>query len=133
MTPEARTHLEPVPESASSARRFVRDLLVAWDCDDPDEIAVLLTSEVVSNAIRHAADQFGVEMLVDLDDDRVRIEVRDRGAADPIMRSADSASTGGRGLLLVDALARRWGTERDLEGKVVWFEVEARRRRPQSS
>jgi anti-sigma regulatory factor (Ser/Thr protein kinase) len=129
VTPEARAHLPAVPESARVARRFVRELLAVWDCDDPDDIAVLLTSEVVSNVIRHAVDELGIDLRVDLADDSVRVEVRDPATTEPQLRSPDSGATSGRGLLLVDQLARRWGSIRDEAGKVVWFEVPANRRR----
>lgn len=130
VTPAARTHLEAVPGSAGAARHFVRDLLVAWDCDDPDEIAVLLTSEVVSNAVRHAADELelGIDVLVGLDHDVLRIEVRDGGPGEPRLQRPPEDAVGGRGLLLVDALARRWGADRKVTGKVVWFELPIRRR-----
>lgn len=130
MTPAARTHLDAVPESAGEARRFVRDLLSAWRCDDPDDVAVLLTSEVVSNAVRHAGDPLGIELLVDLSDDVLRFSVHDGGAGEPLVQDPSEGAVGGRGLLLVDALARRWGADRDLTGKVVWFELAASRRQP---
>jgi anti-sigma regulatory factor (Ser/Thr protein kinase) len=128
VTPAARTHLDAVPASAGAARHFVRDLLVAWDCDDPDEIAVLLTSEIVSNAVRHAADELGINVLVGLTDDVLRIEVHDGGPGEPRMQRPPDGAVSGRGLLLVDALARRWGADRNVTGKVVWFELPARRR-----
>lgn len=131
VTPAARTHLDAVPDSAGAARRFVQDVLAAWDCDDPDGTAVLLTSEVVSNAVRHAADELGIDLRLDLADDVLRVEVHDGGAGDPQLQHPPHGSLGGRGLLLVDALARRWGADRDSTGKVVWFELQARRR-PQS-
>ena len=130
VTPAASTHLSAVPESAGEARRFMRDVLAAWDCDDPDDIAVLLTSEVVSNAVRHAADELGIDVLVGLGDDVLRVEVHDGGRGEPELQDPEQSATGGRGLLLVDALARRWGAKRDVTGKSVWFELPARPRQP---
>jgi len=128
VTQAARTHLDAVPGSAGAARHFVSDLLAAWDCDDPDEVAVLLTSEVVSNAVRHAADELGIHVLVGLEDDVLRIEVHDGGAGEPRLQRPPDGAVSGRGLLLVDSLARRWGANRHVTGKVVWFELPARRR-----
>ena len=133
MTPRARTDLDPTASSAKAARDFVRRVLDAWDCDDPDEIALLLTSEVVSNAVLHAATRLALD--VDLDDDVLRISVHDGSPRPATMRDPEAGTPGGRGLLLVDSLARRWGSDVEQEGagKVVWFELAAsRRRRPAS-
>lgn len=129
MRPGATTHLASVPESAAEARRFVRDLLTSWDCADPDDVALLLTSEVVSNAIRHAASEEGIDLVVDVAGDVLRVEVHDTGDGEPVMGEPEVGAVGGRGLLLLDALARRWGAVRKAGGKVVWFELPAEPRR----
>jgi anti-sigma regulatory factor (Ser/Thr protein kinase) len=128
MSLEARTELDATPASAAAARTFVRDLLAAWDCDDQHDVAVLLTSELVSNAVRHAATRLALEVQADPNAEVVRIAVRDSDGRLPIRRDPGADATGGRGLLLVDALARRWGTDVEDEGKVVWFELDAQRR-----
>jgi anti-sigma regulatory factor (Ser/Thr protein kinase) len=89
----------------------------------------LLTSELVTNSVRHAA--LGPRQLIRLrvlvTDRTVRIEVVDGGAGLRVaMRGADS--TGGWGLRLVDALADRWGGARD-HGAHVWFELDRARAR----
>jgi anti-sigma regulatory factor (Ser/Thr protein kinase) len=122
MASEARTELDATPASASTARAFVRDLLAAWDCDTEEDVAVLLTTELVSNAVRHAATRLALDVRRG-DDDVVRVEVRDGDVRLPELRRPDVDATGGRGLVLVDALARRWGAEADGHGKVVWFEL----------
>lgn len=128
MSPGARTELGATVGSARAARDFVRRTLDMWEVDDPDEVAILLTSEVVSNAVLHAATRLALD--IDLDDEThiLRIGVRDGTSRPAAVRVPDAGATGGRGLLLVDQLARRWGSEPDGAGKVVWFELAARRR-----
>jgi len=123
--PAASTRLPPRPSSAAEARAFVRQFLTANERVGDEEVAVLLTSEVVSNAILHAATDVDVGVSL-TPAGAVRVEVRDSAAGLPAVRAIDAEDTGGRGLFLVDALARRWGTEPSSGGgKVVWFEVDA--------
>jgi anti-sigma regulatory factor (Ser/Thr protein kinase) len=89
-------------------------------------VAVLLTSEVVSNVILHAGPHGrGSEVVVGLNQtaDRVRVEVGDSHARFPILGDGAVDKLSGRGLLLLDALADSWGVTPDGSGKVVWFEV----------
>jgi anti-sigma regulatory factor (Ser/Thr protein kinase) len=86
----------------------------------------LLTTEVVSNSVRHAAvgSDGWVSSTVSLTSERVRVEVRDSGApsAIPRLRTPDYADGGGFGLFLVDQLAAGWGVEQE-PGLCVWFEL----------
>lgn len=111
-------------ESAVIARWFVGDVLQAWAVDeDPREIAVLLTDELVANAVRHAHRT--IRLTVRVTDDAVRVEVFDDSHREPRLERSDQWSTSGRGLQLVDALSRAWGVvgaDGDL-GKTVWFEL----------
>jgi hypothetical protein len=116
-------------ESPGAAREFLRRVLAAWDCEDPDEVAVLLTSEVVSNAVVHAATRLALDVCWDDDGQTLRVEVRDGDVRPPRNRHPSVDAVGGRGIMLVESLARRWGSEPYGEGKVVWFELNARRRR----
>lgn len=117
--------LEPTAHSIRSARAFVADLL---DHDDVSirEIVVLLVSELVTNAVQHGGP-YGPTATVDLQvearSDLVRVEVTDAGSGDP--RPGDGAidRPAGRGLMLVEALATRWGCDRLPAGKTVWFEL----------
>lgn len=127
-TPEIATELDASPESAAVARRFVREVLDAWDCDDPDDVALLLTSEVVSNAVRHAATELAVRLRLEDDWTTLRVEVTDADGHLPEVQAPSDDATGGRGLLLVESLARRWGADATPAGKVVWFELGTRRR-----
>lgn len=85
------------------------------------EHAVLLTSEVVTNALRHGTGQ--VRVGCDADDAIVRVEVGDDERGRPRVRRADTDEESGRGMFLVDALASAWGVTDTAHGKVVWFEV----------
>lgn len=128
MSADARTDLDALTTSPRAARDFVRSVLDAWDCDDPEEIALLLTSEVVSNAVLHAATRLALDVGWDEDAGVLRIEVRDGSPDVPEVMVPSPGATGGRGIFLVDRLARRWGSRPEPDGKVVWFELAARRR-----
>ena len=81
--------------------------------------AGLVTSELASNAVRHAATPF--EVLVDLAGGRVRIEVRD--GSERLPRQEGPNGSTGRGLVVVDRLASAWGSAPSGRGKVVWAEL----------
>ena len=106
-----------------SARTLVRDLCATASIGPQAvETAVLLVTELVSNAIEHG----GGYALVDADVDRTRLRVCVRDS-DPRLPSAQLAAIDaerGRGLLLVDALSSRWGAAPRDDGKVVWFELD---------
>lgn len=111
------------------ARRFVRATLVgqAWRGDI--EAAVLLSSELVANALCHAHSP--CRLSVRVDGSRLRIEAADADPAPVVLVRPGPYSPKGRGLVLVDALASAWGSRVDPgEGKTIWFELSARPGRP---
>jgi hypothetical protein len=110
------------PEVVGAARALVRLVLDLWDCDDPDDAGALLTSEIVTNAVRHAAGVLAMQLDLSLVDGIVRVAVEDSTSARPVVRAPSADALGGRGLLLVDALAAQWGSTPTDRGKVVWFE-----------
>jgi anti-sigma regulatory factor (Ser/Thr protein kinase) len=114
--------LPPEPESVRRARRaLARSGLDA----DIDHTVSLLTSEVVTNALTHAAEHGEIQVAATVAPGFARVEVLDRGPGfDPAVRH----EARGFGLRLVEKLATRWGVERGA-GTVVWFEVDRRRRR----
>jgi anti-sigma regulatory factor (Ser/Thr protein kinase) len=119
---ELSTVFPSVAPSAASARRFVAAALRRWGCpDDFVELVLLLTSELVTNAYRHAGTETRVS--VRLDGECARIEVRDVGRGEPELRPIDTDRVDGRGLQIVDALADRWGSHSNAGGTVVWFEL----------
>jgi anti-sigma regulatory factor (Ser/Thr protein kinase) len=115
--------LPPTTDSVRLARRFVRERLNDSGCDV--DTAVLLASEVVTNAVLHGRSD--VRVAVEDLGDTARIEGSDDSARSPRMNRFHVESATGRGLRLVEQLAVRWGVAPaaagDGDGKVVWFEV----------
>lgn len=107
------------PESVSEARRHVRHVLKAQPRELVD-VAELLTSELVTNAIRHGAT--GFELKIDVDKN-IRVEVRDEGTGRPRVVQAGPHDRSGRGLGIVEALAVAWGVIPTADGKTVWYEL----------
>lgn len=115
--------LPPDTRSPSRARRFATDVMGDEASSNLADTVQLLISEIVTNAVLHARSEIRIEVTCDAQ--RVRVEVSDRSPMRPATRSFAQQSSTGRGLLLVEELADRWGTAPDDGGKVVWFEVDA--------
>jgi anti-sigma regulatory factor (Ser/Thr protein kinase) len=113
----------PAAASAATARRFVGAALRRWDVrPDVAELACLLTSELITNACRHARSRARVSVVQQ--PEAVRVEVHDSGGGRlRVGRRPKPEQQGGRGLHIVDALASRWGSTASDEGTVVWFEL----------
>jgi anti-sigma regulatory factor (Ser/Thr protein kinase) len=110
------------PASVRKARVFTGEVLADDGVEaSVIELAVLLVSELVTNAVVHARGM--ICLTVHTDAHWVRIEVEDQGRSRPVRRSATLDQVDGRGLLVVDKLATDWGTERRATHKVVWFEI----------
>ena len=108
------------PPSVRKGRVFTADVLGADGVEaSVIEVAVLLVSELVSNAINGRGM---ICLTVDTDAQRVRIEVEE-GRAPPVLRPAPEDPVDARRLLVVDEFATTWGTERRATHKVVWFEL----------
>ncbi|MEU1577274.1 SpoIIE family protein phosphatase [Streptomyces collinus] len=128
ITARAAASFEPVGRSVASARSFVRDTLQGWGFADIVDDAVVLTSELVTNAVVHAGTSADVLCL--RSDDGVRIEVADRYPEREIPLQATAVNMGspdregGRGLQLCAALAGRWGVEYIPTHKTVWFQLD---------
>jgi anti-sigma regulatory factor (Ser/Thr protein kinase) len=113
-------HLQPVPRLVSAARRFVRERLPQLP-DDLVDTLLLMTSELVTNAVIHARTP--IELGVTVSRDNVLVTVHDQDLARPAQLPATDRD-GGRGLDLVDALSERFAVDRhDGDGKTVWFRV----------
>jgi DNA-binding NarL/FixJ family response regulator len=122
---QASTSLSSDPRSAGDARRFVAGTLEPWLLGPLVDTVTLLTSELVTNAVVHAGSD--VDVVVRLTGALARVEVTDRSELVPAPRLSSLDDDSGRGLALVQALARRWGTNRQPGGgKTVWFEVPRR-------
>lgn len=115
--------LSPHPSSAAQGRRLVRDVLAAAGRDDLADVAELLVSEVVTNALVHAGTP--VEVRARVGERGLRVEVSDGSPRVPVVRHYASLTATGRGLLLIEELVDRWGVDSLAAGKCVWFELEA--------
>lgn len=112
-------HLDPLPRVVQLARAFVRDRLPPLDEDTVDTV-LLLTSELVTNAVIHA--RTAIELGITLTTTKLLITVHDEDLGHP--PDNHPAREGGRGLGLVAALAEETATERHTgEGKTVWFRL----------
>jgi anti-sigma regulatory factor (Ser/Thr protein kinase) len=114
------------PSSVRQARHDVRAALAARATDDAIETAVLIVSELATNALTHGAGGFSVEVVVDDKSDEALISVRDAGRGVPTPRPAVPGTPGGHGLNIVGALTAAWGVERLPSGKRVWARVRLR-------
>ena len=115
-----RASFPPTASSVRAARSFVGSVV-----NGPDEVldtALLLTSELATNVIRHAATDFEVT-LCPLNATTVRVCVRDQSVNAPVVREEPLDAENGRGLTLVAALAAAWGVDRRRHGKAVWFDL----------
>ncbi|MEU9120883.1 ATP-binding protein [Streptomyces sp. NPDC048506] len=109
--------------AVGEVRRELRQLLSRWAAPgggDVAEVATLLTSELVTNALVHADGGAVVTARVG---DRLRVEVRDWAPGNPEVQPATTDGTSGRGLMLVRSLADAWGIRAEGFGKCVWFEL----------
>ena len=116
-------HLPASVSASRDARAFLRASLATEKLDGFGEVTELLTSELVTNAVVHAASPAIVRVVVE--GARLRVEVDD-ASIEPavVVRSSDLEQGSGRGLLLVEELATRWGSDIRPDGKTVWFELD---------
>ncbi|MFE1029382.1 ATP-binding protein [Streptomyces sp. NPDC058818] len=121
-------------EGFARARVFTRDTLSGWSLDRHADDAVLVITELVSNAVRHAvpsaaADAPEVRLGLALDWDHLTLTVSDPGDNAPVFAPSgiSALQEHGRGLCIVDALAEEWGwTPRPPAGKTVWVKLSTR-------
>ncbi|MFD7814131.1 ATP-binding protein [Streptomyces sp. NPDC059785] len=117
--------------SVPRSRALAHAVLSAWGVSqDVQDAAELVLSELLTNALRVPVPsdrQVGVRIARSPTDGLLRLEVSDAGAGRPEVRAPGAEETGGRGLLLVEALAHRWGVEEREAGigKTVWAELKA--------
>ena len=118
-----RAELAAEPQSVRAARRLVRTALQEARLDHLEGSALLLVSELATNAVLHARSGFVVEVTER--DGHVRVGVTDASPQGPARRSHGVSAGTGRGLGLVAALSTGWGTEDADEPwrKTVWFEL----------
>ncbi|MGH8989165.1 MAG: ATP-binding protein, partial [Acidimicrobiales bacterium] len=116
--------LKAVVSAPARARVAVREALAGVDVGvdgDRVDVAVLLVSELLANAVVHAGTD--IRLRIDVGEGVVRVEVEDSGVEMPDPGLADAMAEGGRGWLLVEQLADRCGWNRLENGKSTWFEL----------
>jgi anti-sigma regulatory factor (Ser/Thr protein kinase) len=112
------------PREVGRARRVLSRALHRWGVDgECADIAVLLTSELVTNAIRHG--DAPVRLRAGVGSRGLRVEVDDEARGTVAPREAALTDLDGRGLHLVESLSDRWGCRSAARGKRVWFELRA--------
>ena len=118
-----RLALPPDVPTVRLARQATRDTLAAWQLSHLQEAAVLVVSELVTNALRHARDTGAIGLELTSAGTALRVEVQDGDPTWRKMRSLADCDESGFGFVLVDALAVRWGVRRVCGGKAVWAEL----------
>ena len=119
---EVSRRFRPEPRAPGAARRYVFERLSRWGHgEELRHRAGLIVSELATNAVRHARSPFTV--TVRSAGDEVAVAVADASTDVPVLATIDPLAPAGRGLVLVDAVADRWGAEQAAEGKVVWAAV----------
>jgi anti-sigma regulatory factor (Ser/Thr protein kinase) len=119
----------PALSSVGTGRRFVQSLLTQWHLDELADVAVLLASEALTNAVVHAATAVRLEVHQDVE---LEVRVTDFNTApvlspvsalglQSLMEDPDLDAESGRGLMLIASLAERWGVTPQDGGKTVWF------------
>ncbi|MFI9586754.1 SpoIIE family protein phosphatase [Streptomyces sp. NPDC052236] len=119
-----------LPDAVMHARRFTARTLRRWKVEEAADAVLLVVSELVTNALVHTQGPVRVDLV--LRGDRVRIRVSDsspRAPAKPVI--VDWEATGGRGLLLVEAMSESFGSVPVAGGKQVWSEIVVPRRDPE--
>ena len=108
--------------SVARARALLAQRLIGLG-DESLDVVSLLTSELVTNAVRHGSGPVGLH--VDWGNGTVRVEVHDQSPEWPVTRAMDRTALSGRGLRLVDGLSTDWGVLAGKPGKTVWFTANA--------
>lgn len=122
MTAQSSLTLPAALRSVRRARAFLRDCCAEYRIDDElCDDAVLLGSELVTNAVLHGRSEVRVDVL--RNGRRLHVSVHDENSRHPARVRDDPDALDGRGLALVASLAASWGVDDDPTGKAVWFEL----------
>jgi len=118
-----RVRLATGPAAAAEARRRVRAAIASWQVPVDQDAALLLTSELVTNAVRHESGQGAqaVMLVISCSRGRLRVDVHDTSRSLPAVADVPADAETGRGLLLVETLSDEWGFYRTPAGKAVYF------------
>jgi len=113
----------PAPTVLHAVRGFVADVLEDWGSDQLVDDALIVACELATNALIHARSPFWLSIT--RSSDVVEIAVRDASTQRPEQRPIDPNRMGGRGIALINVLAREWGTRAESDCKTVWVELAA--------
>lgn len=113
----------PVPEAVTAVRRFVTEILDLWHERYLLPDALLVASELATNVVNHAGSPFRVS--IDRSMGVVCIAIQDVATGQAVRQTVGDDVTNGRGMAIVEALSRRWGSDVLPSGKVVWAELAA--------
>jgi anti-sigma regulatory factor (Ser/Thr protein kinase) len=108
------------PAAGGGARRQVQEAICAWDVPVDPTTAVLLTSELVTNAIKHEPGE-NVVLVITSACGELRVDVHDTSCSVPVQVDVPADAEAGRGLMLVDSLSTNWGFYWTAGGKAVYF------------
>jgi len=117
---QRRVRLARVPSAAAQARDQVREAIRAWKIPVDPDIAILLTSDLVTNAITHG-NGMTVTVAIGCSRGHLRVDVYDSHRSLPVPADHPADTDTGRGLILVATLSTDWGSFRTPAGNAVYF------------
>lgn len=118
---DANTSFDATPQSAAAARRFVRDFCLSRGCEELIDLALLVVSELITNAVVHA--QSPSTLALRLRSETLRLEVSDASTEAPSPKSVTAEAEEGRGLFVVAAVCTAWGVDPTETSKTIWAEI----------
>ncbi|MFJ6987572.1 MULTISPECIES: ATP-binding protein [unclassified Streptomyces] len=113
------------PSEVRELRRAASRQLGKWGLPVRADDAELLVTELATNVLQHVGEGVSATLVLEWAGERLRLEVHDRSAVLPLLRSAGSDAVRGRGLLMVSSVAADWGVVPTAAGKAVWCEIGA--------
>lgn len=113
--------LPPLPESVSEARHALTSTCRSWSVPELTDAAVLVLSELVTNAVVHAGTP--LLLLAEHNGAGLTLAVADGSVAAPAVLPEDDDREDGRGMAIIEAMAAGWGFQRTVLGKVVWVTI----------
>jgi anti-sigma regulatory factor (Ser/Thr protein kinase) len=116
----ARFDLPPVETAPLIARTLVRTSLTAWGATELVDAAVLVVSEMVTNAVVHVGGAVALELRIERHGQEVHLALADGSSVRPLARELEDDDPHGRGIHLIEAVANRWETRDHQGGKQVW-------------
>lgn len=112
----------------AAARAVVGAILPAWGLGGIRDEAVLVVSELVTNAVEHAPGADSYELEVVRRSDGVRLSLADGSSVRPLIKQLNHETPRGRGMAIVAALSANWGADDHHGGKRVWVDLDVSER-----